>query len=150
MKHLSEATSAHRSGVERVESALRIFEGRWKFAILSHLFAQPVVRFSDLSLLIPTLSQKMLSQRLRELERDGIIGRTVYPVVPPKVEYWLTEDGKALCPAIQALLGWAALREAKAGRGTSDEPYSESADGRETGYEAIASATTRATKIPVP
>ena len=87
-----------------------MLEGRWKLVILFHLFVQPVMRFSELERAIPAVSQKMLIQQLRELERDGIVSRTVYPQVPPKVEYGLTEWGKAMCPALDSLLEWAALR----------------------------------------
>ena len=96
-----------------VESALRILEGRWKMVIIFHLFAQQVLRFSELERAIPNVSQKMLIQQLRELERDGVVVRNVYPQVPPKVEYSLTGWGRALCPALDALLGWASLRGAQ-------------------------------------
>lgn len=79
--------------------------------ILSQLFAQPMMRFSELERAIPGASQKMLIQQLRELERDQIVARTVHPQVPPKVEYHLTELGRALCPALQAMLDWAGLRK---------------------------------------
>jgi DNA-binding HxlR family transcriptional regulator len=94
------------------EAALRVLEGRWKLVILFHLFTRPVWRFSELERAIPGVSQKMLIQQLRELERDGVVRRTVYPQVPPKVEYTLTTLGRALCPALDALLQWAALRDA--------------------------------------
>lgn len=93
-----------------VESALKILEGRWKLVILFHMFGGRVMRFSDLERAIPDVSQKMLIQQLRQLEADGIVHRTVYPQVPPKVEYRLTEWGQDLCPALDALLGWAAAR----------------------------------------
>jgi DNA-binding HxlR family transcriptional regulator len=93
-----------------VEDAFRILEGRWKMVIIFHLFSRGILRFSELEKAIPAVSQKMLIQQLRELERDGVVGRTVYPQVPPKVEYELTEWGKAMCPALDALLEWAALR----------------------------------------
>jgi DNA-binding HxlR family transcriptional regulator len=93
-----------------VEEAFRILEGRWKMVIVFHLFARNVLRFSELERLIPAASQKMLIQQLRELERNGIVVRTVYPQVPPRVEYSLTQWGKAMCPALDALLEWAALR----------------------------------------
>ena len=93
-----------------VEGAFRILEGRWKMAIIFHLFARGVLRFSELEKAIPAASQKMLIQQLRDLERHGIVSRTVYPQVPPKVEYDLTEWGKAMCPALDALLEWAVLR----------------------------------------
>jgi DNA-binding HxlR family transcriptional regulator len=87
-----------------------MLEGRWKLVIIFHLFVKPVLRFSELERAIPAASQKMLIQQLRGLERDGIVRRTVYPQVPPKVEYALTKFGQALCPALDALLKWAALR----------------------------------------
>jgi DNA-binding HxlR family transcriptional regulator len=96
-----------------VESAFRILEGRWKMVIIFHLFARGTLRFSELERAIPAVSQKMLIQQLRELERDGIVARTVYPQVPPKVEYRLTAWGQAMCPALDALLEWAAQRPAQ-------------------------------------
>lgn len=93
-----------------VETAFRMLEGRWKMVIIFRLFAEPVLRFSELERAIPDVSQKMLIQQLRELERDGIVQRTVYPQVPPKVEYRLTAWGQAMCPALDSLLEWAAAR----------------------------------------
>ena len=78
--------------------------------IIFHLFDRGTLRFSGLEKVIPSVSQKMLIQQLRELERDGIVRRTVYPQVPRKVEYDLTKWGQAMCPALDALLEWAALR----------------------------------------
>ena len=103
---LTPATAA--SGVEQ---ALKILEGRWKLVILFHLFGGKLLRFSDLERAIPAVSQKMLIQQLRQMERDGIVRRIVHHQVPPKVEYGLTPWGQALCPALDALLKWAALRE---------------------------------------
>ena len=102
-----------------VEGAFRILEGRWKMVITFQLFARGTLRFSELERAIPAVSQKMLIQQLRELERDGVIRRTIYPQVPPKVEYDLTEWGKAMCPALDALLEWAALRPKPAEVGPS-------------------------------
>ena len=93
-----------------VDGAFRILEGRWKMAIIFHLFASGTMRFSQLERAIPAVSQKVLIQQLRELERDGVVIRTVHPQVPPKVEYDLTEWGKAMCPALDAFLEWAAQR----------------------------------------
>jgi DNA-binding HxlR family transcriptional regulator len=93
-----------------IEDALRMLEGRWKIVIIFHLFARGILRFSELEKAIPGVSQKMLIQQLRDLERDGIITRTVHPQVPPKVEYALTKWGHAMCPALDELLEWAALR----------------------------------------
>ncbi len=89
-----------------VEKALRLLEGRWKLVILFHLFGGQVQRYSDLERLIPGISQKMLAQQLRQLESDGLISRKLYPQVPPKVEYRLTDWGQSLCPALDALLQW--------------------------------------------
>jgi DNA-binding HxlR family transcriptional regulator len=96
------------------EEALRLIEGRWKLVILFHLFAHDVLRFSELDRAIGTVSQKMLIQQLRELERDGVVHRTVYAQVPPKVEYSLTKWGKKICPALDALLEWGAKRPTSA------------------------------------
>lgn len=95
-----------------VEEALRTIEGRWKMLILFQLFAHGTMRFSALEKAIPAVSQKMLIQQLRDLERDGIVARHVYPEVPPKVEYALTPQGEALCPALDELLKWAMQRKA--------------------------------------
>src|SRR5678810_1074198 len=95
-----------------LEKALRLLEGRWKLVILFHLFGGKVMRFSDLERAIPAITQKMLIQQLRQMERDGMIQRTVYPQVPPKVEYRLTKWGQALCPALDRLLKWIESRSA--------------------------------------
>lgn len=99
------------SAANGVENVLRILEGRWKLVILFHLFGGKVLRFSDLERAIPAISQKMLIQQLRQMEADGIVRRIVHHQVPPKVEYCLTDWGQALCPALDALLKWAASRE---------------------------------------
>jgi len=93
-----------------VEQAFKVLEGRWKLLILFHLFGGRILRFSELERAIPAISQKMLIQQLRQMESDGIVRRIVHPQVPPKVEYALTDWGQALCPALDALLKWAALR----------------------------------------
>lgn len=84
-----------------------MLEGRWKLVILFNLFGGKKLRFSDLERAIPGVSQKMLVQQLRQLERDGIIARIVHAEVPPKVEYHMTDWGQSLCPALDALLSWA-------------------------------------------
>src|SRR5438046_8323538 len=98
-----------------VEQAFKFLEGRWKLVILFHLFGGKVLRFSDLERAIPAISQKMLIQQLRQMEVDGIVRRIVHHVVPPRVEYCLTKWGQALCPSLDALLKWAALRERLSG-----------------------------------
>ena len=95
-----------------VEQALKILAGKWKLLLLFHLFGGKVLRFSELERAIPAITQKMLIQQLRQMERDGIVRRIVHPQVPPKVEYGLTEWGQALCPVLDALLKWDDLRAA--------------------------------------
>ena len=94
-----------------VEQALKILEGRWKLLILFHLFGGNVLRFSELERAIPAISQKMLIQQLRQMEKDGVVRRIVHHQVPPKVEYCLTTGGQGLCPVLDALLKWDARRE---------------------------------------
>ncbi len=93
-----------------MQDALRPLEGRWKLMIMAQLLAGRAMRFSDLGRALPEISQKMLIQRLRDLEKDGIVSRTLYPQVPPKVEYCLTEVGKGLRPVFIALLDWTELQ----------------------------------------
>jgi len=99
------------SAAEGVEQTIKILEGRWKLLILFHLFGGKLLRFSELERAIPSISQKMLIQQLRQMETDGIVRRIVHHQVPPKVEYGLTDWGQALCPALDALLKWAAQRD---------------------------------------
>src|SRR6266478_2281929 len=99
------------SAAAHVEQTLKFLEGRWTLVILFHLFGGKVLRFSQLERAIAGISQKMLIQQRRQMERDGIVRRIVHHQVPPKVEYALTDWGQALCPALDALLKWAALRE---------------------------------------
>jgi DNA-binding HxlR family transcriptional regulator len=107
------------SAAKGVEDVLRILEGRWKLVILFHLFGGNVRRFSELRRAIPAVSEKMLIQQLRQMERDGIVRRFVHQQVPPRVDYSLTDLGQALCPALDVLLGWIDLRET-----LSEEPQS--------------------------
>jgi DNA-binding HxlR family transcriptional regulator len=111
--------STPKTAAAGVENALRVLEGRWKLVILFHLFGGKVLRFSELEREIPAISQKMLIQQLRQMEKDGVVRRIVHHQVPPKVEYCLTEWGQALCPALDALLVWAASRPDAP---TGDEP----------------------------
>ena len=99
------------TAAEGVENVLKLLEGRWKLVIVFHLFGGRILRFSELERAIPAISQKMLIQQLRQMENDGIVHRIVHHQVPPKVEYGLTDWGQALCPALDALLKWAAQRE---------------------------------------
>ena len=99
------------SAADDVEQALKFLDGRWKLMILFRLFGGKLQRFSQLQRAISGISQKMLIQQLRQMESDGIVRRIVHHQVPPKVEYALTDWGQALCPALDALLKWAALRD---------------------------------------
>ena len=101
-----------------LEKALRLLEGRWKLVILFHLFGAKIMRFSDLERAIPAITQKMLGQQLKAMEADGIVLRTAYPQVPPKVEYSLTSWGQSLCPALDAILEWADRRPAYVRKGS--------------------------------
>jgi len=91
--------------------ALRVLEGKWKIVIIVQLFAakQPL-RFSELERRVEGVNQKMLIQQLKELEKDGIVIRTIYPQVPPKVEYALSDMGLALGPSIECLIDWSLMR----------------------------------------
>lgn len=91
---------------EEATAALRILEGKWKLSIVFRLFEKETTRFSELERGIPGITQKMLIQQLRDLEMRGLVSRTVYPQVPPKVEYSLTEAGKGLYPVLDELLKW--------------------------------------------
>jgi DNA-binding HxlR family transcriptional regulator len=91
--------------------ALRVREGKWKIVIIFQLFAarQPL-RFSELERRVEGVNQKMLIQQLKELEKDEIVIRKIYPQVPPKVEYALSEIGLALGPSIECLIDWTFMR----------------------------------------
>lgn len=88
-----------------MEVTLELIGGKYKTLILWHLMDK-VLRFSELSRLIPQATPKMLTQQLKDLERDGCIIRKVYPVVPPKVEYSLSEFGKTLIPILEIMCDW--------------------------------------------
>lgn len=88
-----------------VEATLEIIGGKWKGVILYHLQSE-TLRFSELKRATGNITQRTLTKQLRELEADGLVKRKVYPVVPPKVEYSLTEKGQTLGPVIHALEEW--------------------------------------------
>lgn len=88
-----------------VEATIKIIGGKYKAVILWHLM-QSTLRYSELHRKMPNATDKMLAQQLRELERDGLISRKVYPVVPPKTEYSLTDYGKTLFPILDAMCEW--------------------------------------------
>ncbi|PTI42043.1 transcriptional regulator [Staphylococcus succinus] len=86
--------------------ALSVIGGRWKIAIIYHLLQSNRLRLSELQNKLPDINQRMLIRQLRELEQDKIIERTVYPVVPPKVDYTLTEIGLSLDKVVYAICDW--------------------------------------------
>lgn len=94
-----------------VELTLQVIGGKWKPIIIYRLGEKGTLRFSEIKRSIPNITQKMLTQQLRELEADGIIQRVIYPQVPPKVEYSLTELGMSVMPLMGQLCGWGAHYE---------------------------------------
>lgn len=88
-----------------VTTTLSVIGGKWKPIIL-FVIKDEKKRFGEIKKIIPAISQKMLTQQLRELEEDGIVHRKVYPVVPPKVEYSLTDYGRTLIPILDAMETW--------------------------------------------
>ena len=95
----------HNKATCAVEITLKVIGGRWKVLILRELF-KGIMRFCELHRTLKGVTQKMLTQQLREMEEDGIIHRKVYPQVPPKVEYSLTPLGKSLKPILDAMHEW--------------------------------------------
>jgi len=88
-----------------IEASISLIGGKYKVFILFHLINQ-TLRFNELQKFIPQATPKMLTQQLRDLEGDGLITRTVYPIVPPKTEYSLTESGESLLPVLNVLYDW--------------------------------------------
>ena len=88
-----------------VTTTLSVIGGKWKPIIL-FVIKDEKKRFGEIKKIITAISQKMLTQQLRELEEDGIVHRKVYPVVPPKVEYSMTDYGRTLTPILDAMEAW--------------------------------------------
>jgi DNA-binding HxlR family transcriptional regulator len=88
------------------ELTLSIIGGKWKMLVLWHLGKEGTKRFGELKALMPGITQRMLVNQLRELEDHLIVHREVYPVVPPKVEYSLTEQGRSLMPILDSMYEW--------------------------------------------
>jgi len=89
-----------------VDATINMIGGKYKSLILWKLITETTLRFSQLRKEIPTATPKMLTQQLRELEANGLINRHVYPVVPPKVEYSLTNFGKSIRPVLESMYIW--------------------------------------------
>lgn len=90
----------------QVDDTLDIIVGKWKPIILLHLMKNGTMRFNELKRSIPEITQKMLTKHLRELEAEDIVNRVVYPQVPPKVEYSITEYGRSLEEILVAMHEW--------------------------------------------
>jgi len=90
-----------------VEATIDLIGGKYKSVILWHLVNGPL-RYNEISKLVTRATPKMITQQLRELESDGLILRTVYPVIPPKVEYSLTDFGKSIIPVLDSMCKWGA------------------------------------------
>ena len=88
------------------ERAIYFLGGKWKIRILFTLFNNKKVRFNELKKVLKTVTQQMLSKQLKELETDGIVNRKVHQVVPPKVEYSLTEFGLSVIPILKSFSDW--------------------------------------------
>jgi DNA-binding HxlR family transcriptional regulator len=89
----------------QMELTLDLIGGKWKSLILWHL-GENTLRFGELKRTLPKITQKMLTQQLRELEQDGLVNRFIYTQVPPKVEYSLTDTGKTLLPILETMYQW--------------------------------------------
>ncbi|MFF3490530.1 winged helix-turn-helix transcriptional regulator [Streptomyces sp. NPDC002795] len=89
-----------------IDAALDVVSGKWKGLVLWELHTHGVRRFAELRRALPGVSEKMLTQHLRQMEADGLVDRTVYAQVPPKVEYSLTASGAALNEALLPLGEW--------------------------------------------
>jgi DNA-binding HxlR family transcriptional regulator len=98
------------------EYALRYIGGAWKILIVAHLVRAKIRRHAEIKRLLRGITAKMLTQQLRELEHDGLVERTVYAQVPPKVEYRLTALGETLLPVLEAMYAWGAQTREAASR----------------------------------
>lgn len=101
-------------GCSSVKTTLDVIGGKWKPLIL-WLLKDETLRFNQLQKSIEGITQKMLTQQLRELEADGLVKRTIYPQVPPKVEYTLTDFGQTLNPIFRSMDKWGKAYKVKNG-----------------------------------
>ena len=92
-------------GCTSVQTTLKVLGGKWKPPIL-FMLSSKTLRFGELKKAITGITQKMLTQELREMENDGLINRKVFPEIPPKVEYSLTTYGKSLEPILKSMSEW--------------------------------------------
>lgn len=111
IKHIKHAIkSTERNSIIEIcpiRNVVARFGDKWSLLVLLVINGKETVRFNELGRMIPDISTRMLSSTLKTLEADGLISRKVYPQVPPKVEYTLTDTGKSLIPLINQLTEWA-------------------------------------------
>jgi len=88
------------------ELTIELIGGKWKGLILWHLLEQKVLRNGEMLRLMPRITQKMLTQQLREMEENGLVSRVIYEQIPPKVEYSLTPHGESLRPILDMMIDW--------------------------------------------
>src|SRR5690606_26707928 len=115
---------------------------RWTGAIIRAMLAG-AVRFTDIAATVPGLSDRLLSERLKELEQEGVVERTVYPETPVRIEYRLTEKGNQLAPVVEALSAWAErwVPAVDPGEAPPDEPLASSTDAGGTTPTAVPART---------
>lgn len=89
-----------------IEIFLEIIGGKWKSLIIWELYHHEIIRYNEFRRILPEITQKMLTQQLRSLEVDGIVARKIYNTTPPKVEYFLTEEGNSLIPIFELMDKW--------------------------------------------
>lgn len=89
-----------------VETGIEILSGKWKGRILWKLYNNPTMRFGELRRALGNITEKMLAQQLRELEAVGLLHRRIHRVVPPKVEYSLSDFGRTICPILDKFAEW--------------------------------------------
>jgi DNA-binding HxlR family transcriptional regulator len=115
MRKLSSTSSANDKELNEncpLQYAMGLLNGKWKIVILWYI-KENINRFSSLKKSIPSITDKMLSQQLRELENDGLIIRTIFPEIPPRVEYNLSDECKNLLPAFQKIYEWGVMQKSK-------------------------------------
>lgn len=100
----------------KIENALEVLVGKWKPIILLYLMEDETLRFGELRRKLPGITQKMLTKQLRELEAEELISRKLYPEVPPKVEYSITEYGKTLNGILEAMHEWGVRHQERMSR----------------------------------
>lgn len=89
-----------------IEITIEILSGKWIVLLLTHLGEKQIVRFNEFRKVFPDISQKMLSQQLKKLEENRIIRKEIFNVIPPKVEYRLTQEGEKLIPLLDTMQVW--------------------------------------------